>query len=250
MAPPLPTAPLPQDPTVARLALNARLAQYADDPQTSRLGMTFPARLAVCSTVSLLAGGALGLAKGSQESGLRFRAENSHRFPSTQTGWYLYHKSKNYHMALGGVFEGAKMAAWVGIWVGVFMAMEESVDRGRAGVVAASRRLRGNQEGDFRKIVEGQRDFGSSVLAGLGTAGAFGAWNRLPIPTMARLARIGAKVGLAFGVAQDVIGLLKGRRLGYVEFVQRHVLGRGEEDGAGAGAGAGARGANMGAGAG
>ncbi|KAA8574705.1 hypothetical protein EYC84_003955 [Monilinia fructicola] len=36
---------------------------------------------------------ALGISHGSQTAGLRFRAENAHRLPTSPTGWYLYHKT-------------------------------------------------------------------------------------------------------------------------------------------------------------
>jgi len=64
----------------------------------------------------------------------------------------------------------------------------------------------------------------------MGTAGAFSAWNRFPIPTAARVAKLGAKVGLAYGLLQDAVSLLRGRRLGYADFIRRHTWGTIEED--------------------
>ncbi|KAH9833919.1 hypothetical protein Tdes44962_MAKER08715, partial [Teratosphaeria destructans] len=167
--------------------------------------------------------------------GLRFRAENAHRVPSTQAGWYLYHKSKNYHVALGGLREAWAMGVKTSVWVGVFVGMEEFIDRGRAGVVAMARRVGGRGEGDFEAIVAGQRDVGGSVLAGMGTAGVFGAWHRLPVATVARLARMGAKVGVVYGVVQDCVGLLRGRRVGYVEVLRGLVFGAREGEAVGVG---------------
>ena len=46
------------------------------------------------------------------------------------------------------------------------------------------------------------------------------------MPTAVRVAKMGAKAGLGFGVLQDGVSLLRGRRLGYVEFVKRHAFGR------------------------
>lgn len=40
----------------------------------------------------------------------------------------------------------------------------------------------------------------------------------LPLNTAARTIRIGLYGGLAFGLAQDALGLARGRRLGYVDF--------------------------------
>jgi hypothetical protein len=49
------------------------------------------------------------------------------------------------------------------------------------------------------------------------------------------VAKMGAKVGLLFGVLQDAVSMMRGRRLGYVEFVKRHTVGvseRGESSAA------------------
>ncbi|KAK3052989.1 hypothetical protein LTR09_006053 [Extremus antarcticus] len=197
-------------------------------PAPHRLSIPFPARTALLATLSATTGAFLGLAHGSTESGLRFRAENAHRLPNSQTGWYLYHKSKNYHVILGGVKEGFKMAGKLGLWSAVFVVMEEGVDRGRAagGRGWRERVGRGTESGLDGEEERGvPRDFVSTVLAGLGTAGAFSAWNGFPLPTAVRLAKMGAKVGLVFGVLQDGVSWARGRRLGYVEFAKRHVFG-------------------------
>lgn len=189
----------------------------------------------------------LGLAKGSQDSGLRFQAENAHRLPTTQTGWFLYHKSKNYNMMLGGIVEGMKQAGKFGLWAGCFFVLEEGIDRGRAAGVRMWRRVSSGEfarGGGVSKVVEdameavdaeerhvaGNRDCISSMLAGLGSAGIFSAWNRLPLPTVARTAKMGAKVGLAFGLVQDALNVLKGKRVGYVEFIKRHTVGEGDTE--------------------
>lgn len=127
----------------------------SEPTNTPRLSLPFYFRLPIASAVSFLTGMALGLSHGSQSAGLRFRAENAHRLPQTPTGWYLYHKSKNYHMMLGGVKEGFKMGGKVGVWVGGFFTVEEAVDR-----------LRG-----------GRRDVLSTVVAGLSIAGGFSVWS-------------------------------------------------------------------------
>ncbi|KAI7282263.1 hypothetical protein KC345_g3625 [Hortaea werneckii] len=193
-----------------------------------RLSTPFPFRLPLAMALSSCAGFALGTYHGSSESGLRFRAENAHRFPTTQTGWYLYHKSKNYHMALGGIKEGLKMGARQAGWVGVFVGMEECIDRGRAGVVRMYREVRGMAAEE--RIVAGNRDFVSTVLAGIGTAGLFSVWHQFPVPTAARVAKMGARIGLVYGVLQDCVGALRGRRLGYVEFIKRHTIGTKEDE--------------------
>ncbi|KAK1815960.1 hypothetical protein LTR12_009651 [Friedmanniomyces endolithicus] len=172
------------------------------NPAHDRLSIPFPLRLPLALILAAVSGSVLGLSQGGLVAGLRFRAENAHRQPNTQTGWYLYHKSKNYHVALGGVLEAFKMAGKLGLWVGVFVTMEEGLDRGRAGLVRVWRGVRGGKEEDV--LVESSRDFVSTTLAGLGTAGAFSTWNRFPVATAVRTARMGAKVGFGFGIAEDV----------------------------------------------
>ncbi|KAF2720927.1 hypothetical protein K431DRAFT_225412 [Polychaeton citri CBS 116435] len=191
------------------------------DFSNQRLSIPFVLRMPLAMTVGSFSGFALGAAHGGQEASLRFRAENAHRLPSNQAGWYLYHKSKNYNRALGAVKEGLRMALRQAVWVGVFFGMEEGVDRFRAGVVRRWRNSRGSE-----KDVVGSNDFFSSLLAGLGTAGAFSTWNRLPVPTAARVAKLGAKAGLVFGLVQDVLRVAQGRRVGYVEFVSKHLFGK------------------------
>lgn len=112
------------------------------------------------------------------------------------------------------------------IWVGLFVSMEECVDRGRTGMIRQWRELKGRT--DDEDII-GSRDFLSSVLAGLGTAGAFSAYNRFPVYTTTRMAKMGAKAGLAFGLLQDMLSMLRGRRLGYVDFIKRHTFGTSED---------------------
>ena len=119
-----------------------------------RLSIPFGIRFPAATTVAFVTGLTLGLSHGSKTTGLRFRAENSHRFPTTSTGWYLYHKSKNYHMMLGGVKEGVKMGSKVAFWGGGFFLVEEAVDR-----------------------LRGTKDFLSTIVAGLSVSGGFSAWS-------------------------------------------------------------------------
>ncbi|KAE8450663.1 hypothetical protein EG329_006007 [Mollisiaceae sp. DMI_Dod_QoI] len=164
----------------------------------SRFSLPFPMRLTAATSLSFLTGIALGIPHGSQTAGLRFRAENAHRLPTTPTGWYLYHKSKNYNMALAGVKEGLRMGAKVSFWTAGFFSIEEMFDRYR-----------------------GTKDFLNTVIASLSVAGGFSLWNRFPVTTAARTAKTGLAIGLAYGLAQDAIAAAKGRRLAYVEFILR-----------------------------
>jgi hypothetical protein len=186
----------------------------------ARLSIPYSARLLLATSLSFMAGGALGLSHGAQKSGLRFRAENTHRLPSSQAGWYFYHKSKNYHMALGGVKDGLKMGARISFWTAGFFAIEELFDR-------------------YRRT----KDFLNTVLASLVVSGSFSLWSRslrrsvaahppfhrlitvavdrFPVATAARTAKTGLAIGLAYGLAQDALGAANGRRPGYVDFMLR-----------------------------
>ena len=125
------------------------------DPTHPRLSMSFTLRLPLSTLAAIVTGFSLGLSHGAITSGLRFRAENAHRLPTTSSGWFLYHKSKNYNVMLGGIKEGAKMGMKLGLLVGGFCATEEAVDR-----------------------VRGGKDAGSTVVAGGTVAGIWSLWSR------------------------------------------------------------------------
>ena len=44
--------------------------------------------------------------------------------------------------------------------------------------------------------------------------------DKFPLPTAARTAKMGLVVGLGYGLTQDVLTLLKGQRVGYVDWVR------------------------------
>lgn len=164
----------------------------------SRLSLPTPIRLTFAAGSSFLMGLGLGTTHGSTSAGYRFRAENAHRLPSTPTGWYLYHKSKNYHMAFGGIKEGIKMGSKMAVWTGAFFWIEDQWD-------------------DIR----GKKDVVNTVLASATVAGAFSLWNRFPLITAARTAKTGLAIGLAFGLAQDLLSTVKGRPPCYLKFMSK-----------------------------
>ncbi|PNY24257.1 Uncharacterized protein TCAP_05813 [Tolypocladium capitatum] len=163
-----------------------------------RLALSTPSRLVLGSVSSGIVGLTLGAMQGGQMAQLRFRAEHAHKMPDTTTGWYFYHKSKNYHAMQGGIREGFRMAARTGFWSFVALGLESTVDRYR-----------------------GSSDMFSTTVATLSVAGAFSLWHRFSLSTAARTARFGLLFGLAYGAVQDVVGLARGRPIGYVELVRR-----------------------------
>lgn len=136
----------------------------------------------------------MGGYQGSKMASLRFRAENSHRFPTTTIGWYLYHKSKNYKCMLAAVKGGLKMGPRLAGWAGSFFFLEEAIDH-----------------------LRGSRNCVSTVIAGLTLSGIFSIKNGFNIPTIARTARAGLYGGLGFGLAQDALALARGRRVTYID---------------------------------
>lgn len=119
-----------------------------------RLSIPFQLRAPGTALLGFVTGFGMGLSHGGTMAGMRFRAEHAHMFPSSTAGWYFYHKSKNYHVMLGGLREGSKIGFKIAFWTGSFFVIEEAVDR------------------YWQK-----RSFLSSVLAGTTMAGAFSAWS-------------------------------------------------------------------------
>lgn len=145
---------------------------------SSRLSLPLSLRLTLSTSTAFTTGLFLGTLHGGRTAGLRFRAEHAHRLPTSPTGWYLYHKSKNYHVMLGGLGEGLRMGAKLGAWVGVFFVVEEAVDEMRE-VVGREWWGRGPGGWGRGRWEEGMgKDFLSTVVAGLTTAGAFSVWSR------------------------------------------------------------------------
>ena len=135
-----------------------RITGYANE----RLSIPVVLRVPILLTSSFFIGFGLGAAKGGPIAGYRYRAENAHRLPTTQTGWYLYHKSKNYHSIIGGVKEGVKMGGVLVAWPALFLVTEETIDQWRGRIFA-----RGDED-----VAKGQRDFASTVVAAMSTPGS------------------------------------------------------------------------------
>lgn len=140
-------------------AANAPQAQPAFPAEPHpRLAIMTPSRLLLGSVASSFVGFSLGAVQGGQMAQLRFRAEHAHKMPDTTAGWYLYHKSKNYHAMQGGIREGFRMGLKTGFWSLMALSLESTVDRYR-----------------------GSSDMFSTVVATLTVAGAFSLWREFLI---------------------------------------------------------------------
>lgn len=119
-----------------------------------RLSLTTSTRLVLGAVSAGVIGFSLGALHGGQTAQLRFRAEHAHKMPDTTAGWYLYHKSKNYHVMHGGIREGFRMGAKTSFWSLVALGLESTVDQCR-----------------------GDSDMFSTAVATLTVAGAFSLWS-------------------------------------------------------------------------
>jgi hypothetical protein len=180
-----------------------------------RLSIPFIVRAPLLLTSSFVIGFSLGAAHGGPIAGYRYRAENAHRLPKTQTGWYLYHKSKNYHSIVGGVKEGVKLGGVLCGWATIFMCCEEVVDRARGRMFAKG-------EDD---IANGQRDAASTVVAAMSTAGIYSWKNGLDKFTAARTAKTALKYSFLYGIVQDLAASLRGNRPAYIDWALRKTFG-------------------------
>lgn len=174
--------------------------EYTQLWKESRLSIPPLIRIPAAAFTSFTVGMALGLAHGSKMAGLRFRAEHAHRLPTSTTGWYLYHKSKNYHLAFGGLKEGFKVGARLSVLSTAMFCAENLFD-----------------------VYRGTKDVFSTVMASLAVAGGFSFWNRFSAAETARTAKKGLMFGLAYGAIQDVVSLAKGRPVGYVNFIRKQI---------------------------
>lgn len=168
---PLPT-PSQQPHPVFTQQRTPRIPLPPPDPSQQRLNTPFKRRIGLATLASCSTGIFLGTSHGAQTAALRFRAENSHRLPTTKRGWYLYHKSKNYYVTKESLKEGLRMARKLGFWTGLYFVTEEVIDRGRVGraYLAGDVDAKGAKE-------RRRKDVGSSVTAGLVTSAGFSAWS-------------------------------------------------------------------------
>ena len=178
--------------------------------------MPFDRRLLLTLTLSSLCGFTLGSTSAGRLASLRFRAENAHRLPFSQPGWYLYHKSKNYYKWRYGIVAGLRQAGMLAAWSSVFFVVEESLDvfRGTWRAGRSIQEMEGVDELDISRIDRGvgrSRDFWSSACAGMVTGGLWSAWHQFPMSTAARTIRMGLFVGTGYGLCQDGITYVRGR---------------------------------------
>lgn len=118
--------------------------------EESRLSIPPLVRIPAAAAAAFSIGMSMGLAYGSKMAGLRFRAEHAHRLPTDVTGWYLYHKSKNYHLAFGGLKSGLRTGARLSVLTVAMFCAENLFD-----------------------VYRGSKDMFNTVAASLAVSGGF-----------------------------------------------------------------------------
>jgi hypothetical protein len=195
----------------------ATLAKHDDFHLTGypheRLSMPPNIRWPVMLITTTGYGFGLGATIGGRKAADRYRAMNAHRLPSTQAGWYLYHRSKSYHTTLGAVKEGVRFGGVLSIWASMFMLAEEGLDHARARIFAKK-----NEE-----VALGQRDALDTTLAALMTAGLYTRWHRMDVFATSNMARMAVKYGLLYGLLQDAVSTFRGERPAYISWIARKV---------------------------
>jgi hypothetical protein len=193
----------PKPPAVATAPTEPSPAETTPEPRpevivdhNNRLSRPGGARLAFYFTNSLAVFWVIGFLRARRFAAHQFLAENSHRLPTSDAGWYLYHRAKNYQVVWRGIkggmktgFTGAGMAFLYGF-------MEEFWDQDVRG---------------------GKVDAGGSLFAGTVTAGAFAMTKKVRRRQAWRYLRVGMGLGLMSGILQDLLRWSRGAPPWYFE---------------------------------
>jgi len=199
--------------------LSDEIQPYFRQP-LDRLGLDPATRVLAISFSAFSVAFALGVVEGGNTAGFRYRAENAHRLPTSEAGWYLYQKSKSYHTTIGGIRQGVKNGFGFAGWAALFVAVEEGLDRARGRIFADAK------EREQGLLARGQRDVLSTVSAAVTVAGIYSWKNRLDRFAATRLTKLGLKIAIPLGLAQDVLATLRGQRPRYVEWMLGRTLER------------------------
>ncbi|KAI0327793.1 hypothetical protein GY45DRAFT_1256380 [Cubamyces sp. BRFM 1775] len=140
------------------------------DDELPPIRITIPERYYLLPGAAIIVGTTIGLFRGSRTASLRFLAENAHRPPKTVRGWYLYNKTKNYRVLLGGLKGAGADATKLGLTAAGWVIVEE---------------------GCTRLGLDDVRE----VAAGLGTGTLFGVVYGLPWAGIRRTTGLGVLIG-------------------------------------------------------
>jgi hypothetical protein len=123
----------------------------ATDFSAERLGVQPLFRITSIAMFTLVTGTLLGFMKEQRLASLRHRAENAHRMPRSEKGWFFYKRSEVQYGVAMGMMRGPKLGLRLSSAFAAFSVTEATVDYAR---------------GD-------KRDFISTVVAALSCTGLF-----------------------------------------------------------------------------
>lgn len=110
--------------TSGKLKSGHAMSSTDNNDELSGIRIKIPRRYYLLPGAAVLTGISIGLFRGSRTASLRFLAENAHRPPRTVRGWYLYNKTKNYRVLLGGLKEAGADATKLGLAAAAWVALE------------------------------------------------------------------------------------------------------------------------------
>ncbi|KAI9491378.1 hypothetical protein BDB00DRAFT_767208 [Zychaea mexicana] len=173
-------------------------AKTTEHAVTGRASLNVNQRLVLMTGVGSFWGFSIGSFIGGRHAGLQYLAENAHRLPTTVQGWYFYHKTKNYRMALGGIKRGARYAVRTGGLCLMYGALEAGLDHMR-----------------------GEPDVANSVAAGAVSGAIFSTFSKFPLLFNVRYSLMfGAAFGLVTGGLSDIHRCISGNSPAYVAWIQ------------------------------
>jgi hypothetical protein len=189
----------PSDPPNSVSPSNPTTPSQVTVDHNNRLSRPGPARLVFYFTNGLAIFWALGFIRTRRLAAHQFLAENSHRLPTSDAGWYLYHRAKNYRVVWKGAKGGVKYSLAGGACAFLYGLVEEAWDQG---------------------VRNGTVDAGGSMVAGTATAGAYAMWKRMRIRQTLRCLRVGMGLGLISGLLQDLLRWSRGAPPWYLASLQ------------------------------
>ncbi|OLY82221.1 hypothetical protein AYI68_g3660 [Smittium mucronatum] len=151
--------------------------------QLVRIHMEPPKRITLLTITGALSGAVVGGYIGGRSASWQYLAERSHNLPTTVSGWYYYHKWKNYRVVLGAIKKASYYGIRIGFVSGAYELVEAAVDK---------------------YVVERTSALGS-VAAGFTVSLLCASAARLPRSSFYRLVKMGTLGGFCIGVSQDAI---------------------------------------------
>jgi hypothetical protein len=169
----------------------------------NRLSRTGGERLVLYFTSSFTIFSIAGYHRIRRLAGYRFLAENSHRLPTSDRGWFEYHRVKSYRTTWEGIKGGARHGITGATCALVYGFVEEAWDQ------------------DVRK---GKIDAGGSMVAGTASALAYAVFKDMGVRTTWKCIRVGMGLGFVSGILQDLLRWGYGFPPWYMEIVRRESM--------------------------